>query len=68
MEGAVITAGTDGKVAASDFVEVVPVVLAALIAVTVNSTEDPAVKPVTFADVAVAAAVTEVPDVTSRTI
>ncbi len=55
--GALITEGVDGIVTASDFTEVVPVVLAELIAVTVNSADEPAVKPVNSNDVAFAAAV-----------
>ena len=44
--GALITAAVLGIVTASDLTEVVPVVLAELIAVTVNSAEEPAVNPV----------------------
>ena len=44
--GVLITAAVLGIVTASDLTEVVPVVLAELIAVTVNSAEEPAVNPV----------------------
>ena len=54
--GALITVGVDGMVTASDLTDVVPVVLAEFIAVTVNSAEAPAVSPVNSYDVASAAA------------
>ena len=54
--GALIIVGVDGIVTASDLTEVVPVVFAEFIAVTVNSADAPAVSPVNSYDVAFAAA------------
>ena len=54
--GALITVGVEGMVIASDLTEVDPVEFAELIAVTVNSVEAPAVKPVNSYEVASAAA------------
>ena len=55
--GALISVAVLGIVTASDLTDVVPVVFAELIAVTVNSAEAPAVNPVNSYEVASAAAV-----------
>ncbi len=65
--GALITVGADGIVTASDLAEVVPVVFAEFIAVTVNSAVAPAVNPVNSYDVASAAAVFETAELISFT-
>jgi hypothetical protein len=65
--GALITAAVLGIVIASDLRDVVPVELAELIAVTVNSAEEPAVNPVNSYDVASAAALFETAELISLT-
>jgi hypothetical protein len=65
--GALITAAVLGIVIASDLTDVVPVELAELIAVTVNSAEEPAVNPVNSYDVASAAALFETAELISFT-
>ena len=67
MVGALITVGVDGIVIASDLADVVPVVFAEFIAVTVNSAVAPAVNPVNSYDVASAAAVFETAELISFT-
>jgi hypothetical protein len=65
--GALITAAVLGIGIASDLTDVVPVELAELIAVTVNSAEEPAVNPVNSYDVASAAALFETAELISFT-
>jgi hypothetical protein len=65
--GALITAAVLGIVITSDLTDVVPVELAELIAVTVNSAEEPAVNPVNSYDVASAAALFETAELISFT-
>jgi hypothetical protein len=65
--GALITAAVLGIGIASDLTDVVPVELAELIAVTVNSAEEPAVNPVNSYDVASAAALFETAELISLT-
>jgi hypothetical protein len=65
--GALITAAVLGIGITSDLTDVVPVELAELIAVTVNSAEEPAVNPVNSYDVASAAALFETAELISLT-
>ena len=63
--GALISVAVLGIVTASDLTDIVPVVFAELIAVTVNSAEAPAVKPVNSYEVASDAAVLDAAELIS---